>query len=633
VSSFHLAWQSPTGSYRTPIVDVDGDVFTAGTQITARDVWTGALRWHAPGNAGPLAGANGLMQAGNGLLTARDTNNGSVLWAKPFAGTAVTAAGDVYGVESFGGATRVRSFRSATGASVWSTTIGTAAANTPAVVGGDVVVIDRAGVVHELSNQGQPGWTRATALRTVGSPVVAHGSVFVAGETAAGVPEVIALQESNGAVRWSRSLTPSEPVQTNMAVDDDTLFLATNTQLRAYDLNGRPRWSTALTSPSPPTVAGNDVFVSSNHRLVAFDVADGSTMFTSAELGAAPLSTPVDADGFVFVAGDRLYAFHASWFVIPQNEVNFRKISIGAESSGQQLDFKNYSGAEHGPLALEVTGPDAAAFHLANDTCTGVTLAAASECDAEVSFTPTETRGYSAAVALMSAGATLVAEPLRGRGSAITISPSQLDFGSWHYGTSSPEHLFTVTNTGPRTRHLAVDLEPDNNNTNWRQTTNTCRTLDPGKSCTMGVTFSSAIEHLPPDIQHATVYVCDTDRLCETVSQAALTATGIPAVDITGGTDFGNVTVGHSVSHTLTVTNVSANATGPLSISRTVFAEEFAAITANSCNGVSLSSAASCTFDVTMTPFEAATFTDSLFVSSSIVLTAGVTLTVTGVAP
>jgi hypothetical protein len=304
VSSFQIAWQSPTGTYRAPIADDGGRVFTAGTQITEWNANLGTEFWHAPGGGGPLTEAVGIVQAANGHLTARDVGNASVIWSVPFAGAAVTFHDDLFGVESFAGGTRVRSFQPLNGALEWSKTIGTAVATTPAVVGNDLVTIDSAGVVHELSVQGQPRWTRATTLRTVGSPVIAHGSVFVAGETAAGIPEVIVLNETSGAVRWSRSFATSERVQTNMAVDDDTLYVATNTQVRAFDLNGNARWSKTLTNPSAPAVGENNVFVTANHQLVALDVADGATVYTSPDLGSG-LSGPVDAGGYVYVAGPR----------------------------------------------------------------------------------------------------------------------------------------------------------------------------------------------------------------------------------------------------------------------------------------------------------------------------------------
>jgi hypothetical protein len=309
-------------------------------------------------------------------------------------------------------------------------------------------------------------------------------------------------------------------------------------------------------------------------------------------------------------------------------------VSIGATSAPRSIAFWNYSGAASGPLTVSVTGADGPFFHFANDSC-GPGVASTSSCNVDVAFAPTTTRAYSATLLLKHGATTLVIESLRGRGSAITITPNQVDFGSWFYGTSSPEHLFTVTNTGPRTRHLAVDLEPDDDaSTNWILTTNHCTAaLDPGKSCTIGVTFSSQIVHLPPDLHHATVYVCDLDHDCETVAQDELTATGLPVVEVTGETDFGTVTVGTPVSHTFTVTNLSPNATGPLTVSVAGFAEEDTTLTANTCDGVSVAPAASCTVDLTMTPPEATTFAASLFVRSSVVLTAGVTLTVTGVAP
>jgi hypothetical protein len=631
VSSFQMAWQSPTGTYRAPLAD-GLRVLTAGTQITAWEANLGTVLWHAPGNGAPLNEWAGVVQAANGHLISRDANNGSVVWSVPFAGTAVTLGDDLYGVEPFSGGTRVRAFQPLNGVAEWSTTIGSAAANTPAVAGNDVVVIDRAGVVHDLTAAGHPRWTHATVLRTVGSPVLAHGSVFVAGETAAGVPEVIMLNKLTGAIRWSRSLATSERVQTNMAVDGDTLYLATTTHLRAYDLSGNARWSRALANPSAPAVGQNDVFVTANQRLVALDVANGATVFTSSDLGAG-LSGPVDADGSVYVAGSRLYAFRPTWIVAPQEAEDFGKVSIDAESTPHSVSFTNKTDTASGPLTLALTGADSTFFHLANDSC-DAGVDPASTCSVDVSFAPITTRAYSAALILTHGATTLVTEPLRGRGSAITLTTDGSDFGSWFYGTSSPVHHFTLTNTGPRPRHLGIDQMPDDDTAraNWIMANRCAAVIEPGATCAIDVTFSSRIVHRPPDVQPATLYVCDIDRLCEIVARADLTATGLPVVAVAGETNFGNVTIGASVSHTFTVTNLSPTATGPLTISVFVYAEGDSAITANNCDGVSVATAASCTVDVTMTPPGSGTYAVFLFVSSSITLASGVNLTVTGVA-
>jgi YVTN family beta-propeller protein len=104
-----------------------------------------------------------------------------------------------------------------------------------------------------------------------------------------------------------------------------------------------------------------------------------------------------------------------------------------------------------------IQGPNAKAFKLNTDACSGKTLKAGERCDLGVSFRPTARGALTAEIALADNG---VGGPdtvtLSGRGIAPTVnlSPVGIVFGSVRIGSHSAGHTVTLTNRGDAALHI-----------------------------------------------------------------------------------------------------------------------------------------------------------------------------------
>lgn len=149
----------------------------------------------------------------------------------------------------------------------------------------------------------------------VGSPAVAHGTVYVA-ETSdddADEPTLYALEPTDGSVSWSRTVAPAGGAPPVAATDD--LVLVQGAAVRALDRDGEDVWRTSEEYEFSRVLAVGDdrafgvSTTLSATTLVAVSLSDGTAAW-DAELAAArvPPQVGVGPDA-VYVGGSDLQAF------------------------------------------------------------------------------------------------------------------------------------------------------------------------------------------------------------------------------------------------------------------------------------------------------------------------------------
>lgn len=93
--------------------------------------------------------------------------------------------------------------------------------------------------------------------------------------------------------------------------------------------------------------------------------------------------------------------------------VEFGDVVVGTTSAPQTVTVYNRGGGAFEPLRVELTGPSAASFSLARDTCSGVALAGGFTCEIEIVVLPSSPGALSASLDV-SAGAAMTSVPLTG---------------------------------------------------------------------------------------------------------------------------------------------------------------------------------------------------------------------------
>jgi len=201
------------------------------------------------------------------------------------------------------------------------------------------------------------------------------------------------------------------------------------------------------------------------------------------------------------------------------------------------------------------------------------TIAAGGDCTIEVTFTPKIVANNIAdTLTIMSDDPDegTVNVPLSGNGIAgptpdISVDPTSIDFGNVVAdGSSSPDHVVTVANTGTDTLNvsgISVD-DPSNFTLDPSGGPNGCGTIPPSlplaptDSCTVTVTFNPTGEGNFPAI--LSVESDDPDTPIATVSLTGKgTAAPAPDISVPASADFGEVVVNNTSAPTdVTISNV-----------------------------------------------------------------------------
>ncbi len=273
--------------------------------------------------------------------------------------------------------------------------------------------------------------------------------------------------------------------------------------------------------------------------------------------------------------------------------INFGNLADGTTSAKSPITVTNTGSSTVTFSSIAVTGTNSTNFAQSNNC--GTSLTQGNACTINVTFSPSTTGSYSAAVTLTdNAANNPQSVALTGSGVApVTLSSSNIAFGTVLVGSNKAAAPVTLTN---KMNVALTGITVAASGTGFTQV-NTCGTsIAAGGTCTITATFT------PTAAGAATGAVTITDSANNSPQSITLTGTGaLPVALNPTSLNFGTVKVGTtSAAKTVNVTN---NMKTTLTISSIGFNGPDAAdySQTNTC-GTSLASAAKCTISVTFKP-------------------------------
>ena len=178
------------------------------------------------------------------------------------------------------------------------------------------------------------------------------------------------------------------------------------------------------------------------------------------------------------------------------SEGSFPQTPVGTTSPQTvTVGLSNIGNVTMSLTSVAITGDSTGSFSQTN-TCTAV-LAPNATCQVTIYFTPTTTGVLGATLQVVdTAPGSPQTVPLSGIGTSstpqpqVSLSASNLSFGSQTQGTSGTAQAITLTNTGNATLHISAINLTGSYPKDWTQT-NTCTApLAAQGTCTISVTFS-----------------------------------------------------------------------------------------------------------------------------------------------
>ena len=252
------------------------------------------------------------------------------------------------------------------------------------------------------------------------------------------------------------------------------------------------------------------------------------------------------------------------------------------------------------------------------------TLSPAATCTVSATFTPSSVTAYSLSLQMTAhyAGApSLKFTPtvaLTGTGvnpPPPTITPASLSFGNQPIGSTSPPQTVTLTNPPGSDQTITLgNFIFASDNPSFTQTSNCPRTLEPGSSCPIGITFTpNSIGVISDSLElsymagkgGSSVYLSTTGAGINpprpTLSPTSLTF-GPRGVETT------------SASQTVTVTNPTG-ADQPITVQPFTFAQGTHSFTQTNNCSATLAAGSSCQVQVSFVPSSAGAISDSLLLN------------------
>ena len=388
-------------------------------------------------------------------------------------------------------------------------------------------------------------------------------------------------------------------------------------------------WTTVGTSPSPldvpnvhETRAYDDFTIlparTYQYRIVAENTVGFGGAFpgmtvtsvSSVVIATAPVDPPVA--------------------LVAPTSLDFGSVTTGTTSTSQDVTVTNTGQADLTVTGATLGGTDSGQFTITGNTCT--TVVAAGTCTISVAFAPTAAAPASATLDVAhNAAASPSVVTLGGTGvlpgPLAAVAPASLAFGSATTATTSASQDVTVTNNGATDLVVtgATLMGTDPGEFTIPIVTNTCGTVAPAGSCTIGVAFAPTTA----GAKSATLSIAHNAP--GSPSTVTLTGTGVAPVPLTTfslptSQDLGSKAVGASALKTVLVTNTGP---APLFITSATAPAPFSTVTLGTC-AAQVNVGKTCKLNVTFAPTTVGLATQTLTVESSNAPTQTMTLTGTG---
>ena len=264
-------------------------------------------------------------------------------------------------------------------------------------------------------------------------------------------------------------------------------------------------------------------------RLMLFDSAQGSMYFDDvavSNVANTPISPGPGAN-------------------LNPTSVSFGNEIVGMTSAAATVTLSNNHSAALSISSIGITGANASDFAQTNNCPTGSnTLTEGSSCTINITFTPGGIGARSASLTFTdNAAGSPQAVSLSGTGAiaapAVSLSPTNVNFGSVSVGSNSAAQSVALTNSGTTPLSISNIGITGNNAGDFAQT-NTCpsgsNTLAAGSSCTISVTFT------PGGSGGRSATLTFTDNAADSPQALVLSGTGITATTyFSDGFESGNL--------------------------------------------------------------------------------------------
>jgi mono/diheme cytochrome c family protein len=377
--------------------------------------------------------------------------------------------------------------------------------------------------------------------------------------------------------------------------------------------------------------SSNAVFAVGNNCPASLAVGSSCTLtvtFSPAAVGAASGTVSIRSDaasspdtlslsgsGVAAPTGLLGWVGHVTALTFPSTEA-------GKTSPVQTLTLTNSGTATATLTQVGLTGSQASEFRVSGSCAAGLSLVAGAQCSVGLAMAPTSEGSKSAALAVLASNAsnppaialtgtaTAVPPPPPGNYPALSLSSTNLSFGSVTVGTSS-SLTSTLTNSGTAALNLSAISA---SNALFAVTNNCPASLAVASSCTLTVSFS------PLAAGGATGSVSIRSDAASSPDTLNLSGSGVTAptallgwVGNVRSLTFPSTEVGQtSASQTLTLTN-SGNATATLTQISLSGGEASEFLVSGGCaTGVTLAAGAQCTVVLAMAPSSEGSKTASL---------------------
>ena len=294
-------------------------------------------------------------------------------------------------------------------------------------------------------------------------------------------------------------------------------------------------------------------------------------------------------------------------------------LNFGSQALNTKSAPVTFSVTNTGSTNLTITkvaSTNSGEFAIASDGCTGMSIAAGSNCLVSVTFDPNAGSTQSASIQVTD-NATGSPQTLPVTGLSVGVpqasfSPTSLTFASQGVGTTSAAQTITLSNPGTDTLSISSIALTGTNAADFKQT-NTCGTSIAAKAnCTISLTFD------PAAVGSRTASLSVTDNANNTagsVQTAGLTGTGtgvqkisfsptslsFPSTNVGSSSAAQSITVSNPGTATLTISSISITPTGDYTQT-------------NTC-GSSLAVGSTCSITVTFKPAASGTRTASISVA------------------
>ena len=216
-------------------------------------------------------------------------------------------------------------------------------------------------------------------------------------------------------------------------------------------------------------------------------VSDGSTSATATLLGCTPSSPPPPPPGPAPIAS-----------VSPTSLV-FPSQPTGTTSAAKTVTVTNTGNASLTVSGVALGGANSTDYVKTADACSGVTVAAGSNCTVTVAFRPSAAGTRTATLAFTdNASNSPQSVPMSGTGAAppasapaVTFTPTSLTFAAQPIGTTSAAQSITVANTGNASLFINSAATRGANPLDFTEVNDGCSglTLAAGTSCSVSITF------------------------------------------------------------------------------------------------------------------------------------------------